>query len=69
MVLMITKHDLIDTFVGKKIVDALIETLYNQDPDFPETHRTYLSGSDTYSGSLLPASFLLLSTSGSLRLS
>lgn len=40
---MITKHDLIDTFVGKKIVDALIETLYNQDPDFPETHRTYLS--------------------------
>lgn len=43
MVLMITKQDLTDTFVGKRIVDALIETLYNQDPDFPETHRSYLS--------------------------
>lgn len=43
MVQMITKHDLIDTFVGKRIVDAMIETLYNQDPDFPETHRTYLA--------------------------
>lgn len=40
---MITKHDLTDTFVGKRIVDALIETLYNQDPDFPDTHQTYLS--------------------------
>jgi len=40
---MITKQALIDTFVGKGIVDAMIETLYNQDPDFLETHRTYLA--------------------------
>lgn len=38
---------ILDTLLGKEIVDALIGTLYAQDDDFPEIHQSYLAAIDT----------------------
>lgn len=40
---MIHKMKVLDNFLGKDIVNALTETLYNQTEDFPEIHQTYLA--------------------------
>lgn len=40
---MIHELKVLDNFLGKGIVNALIETLYNQCEDFPETHQKYLT--------------------------
>lgn len=39
---MMSKKQLLDTLLGKQIVDALIETLYVQTDDFPGIHQAYL---------------------------
>lgn len=39
---MMMKKQILDTLLGKQIVDALIETLYVQTDDFPEIHQAYL---------------------------
>ena len=31
-----------DSLIGKPVVDALVQTLYNQSDDFPAIHQTYL---------------------------
>lgn len=36
------KKQLLDTLLGKQIVDALIDTLYVQTDDFPGIHQAYL---------------------------
>lgn len=36
------KKQILDTLLGKQIVDALIETLYVQTDDFPGIHQAYL---------------------------
>lgn len=40
---MITKTQVMESLIGKPVVDAVIETLYNQDDNFPEIYRQYLS--------------------------
>lgn len=40
---MIHKLKVLDNFLGKDIVDALVKTLYNQVEEFPEQHRKYLA--------------------------
>ncbi len=40
---MISRMQMMDTLLGKQIVDALIETLYVQTEDFPEIHQAYLN--------------------------
>lgn len=44
---MISKTQILDALLGKQIVDALIETLYIQDDDFPEIHQAYLTAIHT----------------------
>ena len=44
---MISRMQILDTLLGKQIVDALIRTLYTQDDDFPEIHQSYLAAIDT----------------------
>lgn len=44
---MISKIQILDALLGKQIVDALIETLYIQDDDFPEIHQAYLTAIHT----------------------
>ena len=40
---MIHELKVLDNFLGKDIVNALIETLYNQTEDFPEIHQKYMA--------------------------
>jgi len=39
---MITKNEVLDSLMGKPVVDALIQTLYNQSDDFPAIYQAYL---------------------------
>ena len=39
---MISKMQFMDSLIGKPVVDALVQTLYNQSDDFPAIHQTYL---------------------------
>lgn len=40
---MISKMQVMESMIGKPVVDALIQTLYNQSDDFEATHRAYLA--------------------------
>ncbi len=40
---MISKAQVMDALTGKPVVDAMIQTLYNQSDDFPQIHQTYLN--------------------------
>lgn len=51
---MISKTQILDALLGKQLVDALIETLYIQDDDFPEIHQAYLAAIDTLKTALAP---------------
>ena len=37
---MISKMQVMESVIGKSVVDALIQTLYNQSDDFEAIHRT-----------------------------
>lgn len=39
---MISKMQIMESLIGKPIVDSLIQTLYNQSDDFPAIHQTFL---------------------------
>lgn len=39
---MISKTQVMDSRVGKSVVDALVQTLYNQSNDFPAAHQGFL---------------------------
>lgn len=39
---MISKTQFMDSLIGKPVVDALIQTLYNQTEDFPSIYQAYL---------------------------
>ena len=39
---MISKMQFMDSLIGKPVVDALIQTLYNQTEDFPAIYQAYL---------------------------
>ena len=39
---MISKTQFMDSLIGKPVVDALIQTLYNQMEDFPAIYHAYL---------------------------
>ena len=39
---MISKMQFMDSLIGKTVVDALIQTLYNQMEDFPSIYQAYL---------------------------
>ena len=39
---MISKTQFMDSLIGKPVVDALIQTLYNQMEDFPQIYQAYL---------------------------
>lgn len=39
---MITKTQVMDAFIGKPVVDAMVRTLYNQSEEFPQIHQNYL---------------------------
>lgn len=39
---MISKMQVMESLIGKPVVDALVQTLYNQSEDFPATHQAYL---------------------------
>ncbi len=40
---MISKMQVMESFAGKTVVDALIQTLYNQCEGFPKVHQDYLN--------------------------
>ena len=40
---MISKMQVMESFVGKPIVDSLVQTLYNQCAEFPKEHQNYLA--------------------------
>lgn len=44
---MISKMQVMESLVGKPVVDALVQTLYNQCDDFPEKHQAYLNAIET----------------------
>lgn len=52
---MITRNTILESVVGKGIVDALVKTLYNQIVDFPDIHRTYLEAIEKLHTTLGPA--------------
>lgn len=39
---MITKTHVMESLIGKPVVDAMVETLYNQNEDFPDIYQAYL---------------------------
>ena len=39
---MITKTQVTESLIGKPVVDAMVQTLYNQNEDFPGIHKAYL---------------------------
>lgn len=39
---MITKTQIMESLIGKPVVDAMVKTLYNQSNDFPDIHQAYL---------------------------
>ena len=39
---MISKMQIMESLIGKPVVDSLIQTLYNQSDDFPAIHQAYL---------------------------
>lgn len=52
---MISKMQMLDTLLGKQVVDALIETLYVQTDDFPGIHQAYLEAIEKLYADLGPA--------------
>ena len=51
---MISKMQFMDSLIGKPIVDALIQTLYNQMEDFPSIYRAYLDAIEKLHAELGP---------------
>lgn len=39
---MITKMQIMESLIEKPVVDAMVQTLYNQSDDFPDIHQAYL---------------------------
>ena len=40
---MITKTQIMESLIGKPVVDAMVKTLYNQSNDFPDIHQLLFS--------------------------
>lgn len=51
---MISKMQFMDSLIGKPVVDALIQTLYNQMEDFPSIYRAYLDAIEKLHAELGP---------------
>ena len=51
---MISKMQFMDSLIGKSVVDALIQTLYNQMEDFPSIYRAYLDAIEKLHAELGP---------------
>jgi len=43
---MISKMQMMESLIGKPVVDSLIQTLYNQSDDFPTIYQAYLDAID-----------------------
>lgn len=51
---MISKMQFMDSLIGKPVVDALIQTLYNQTEDFPSIYQAYLDAIEKLHAELGP---------------
>ena len=51
---MISKMQFMDSLIGKPVVDALIQTLYNQMEDFPSIYQAYLDAVEKLHAELGP---------------
>ena len=51
---MISKMQFMDSLIGKTVVDALIQTLYNQMVDFPSIYHAYLDAVEKLHAELGP---------------
>lgn len=51
---MISKMQFMDSLIGKPVVDALIQTLYNQMEDFPSIYQAYLDAVEELHAELGP---------------
>ena len=51
---MISKTQFMDSLIGKPVVDALIQTLYNQMEDFPSIYQAYLDAIEKLHAELGP---------------
>ena len=51
---MISKMNVIESLMGKHVVDALIQTLYNQCEEFPQVHQAYLDALESLHNVLGP---------------